>query len=569
MKNIKSIALLSLSLILASCGAPDSQGTVTPSQNSEGNTSTTTESESTNNSEAQSSSAAASSSVEGADAKIKKLLTKMGTTNNCTIGLSSGRSIYVLGDKALMVRYADSEVESGDPEGFGLAVIENVGTVRFDYINSTAGLANHEVTYPTDKITVADLTYTCKDLAEAVPENFELIKMRSGLWYTESAEFAMTLAAMDGVSSSDLAAYGSATAALGIDDNGTTISATYSLTNPTDTDHKAVNATITIGTIGTTTNLAISNYLKSNPTFSPAAAWDTDSLTYINAALPNVSLPLPTGRTYCYEFGDGTNTNGVVYADYGCGNITNAYKTQIASLGFTLDTEESDATQNFYVYKKLLTPASGLKGAVYGVIEFYFQASSDSYKTLYPYGMFVIMVGQVTEAASVSASAVDTEIAKVKTSTNIRVYPTFNPTGSTKIEAQDLTDDYDEYMQAYGDYYTQYFASLGYDIVVTMGCSIALTVDVYFPTQTAAEAFITSYKALLSNQGFTAYTSTDSTTGAITVDESYYTVSIGDTSHAVEFEYLDEDTNAYLGYVSVTFMTTTQSISGSDADLLG
>lgn len=559
MKKHASLALLSLSLILASCGGAQESTPATSSQAPvDSDTSVNSQSENPSTPGADSSAPAASSSsapaVETKDVKIKKLLTKMGTTVNCTIGSTSGRSYYVLNEKTVLVLFADSEKQSGEAEGFGFTTLDAYGLVQFNYQNSTAGVTDASVVSPVKTVTVNDLTYTCKDLAEAVPEDLELVKMKSGLWYTDNTEFAATLALIDGVSANDLSHYRTVTAALDIDDNGTTITASYSLSNPTSTDYKAITKNgLTIGSIGVTTNAAVTRYINSNPTFAAATAWDSYTSQYLAAALPGVTLPLPNGRTYCYEMWDGESAT--IYTDYGCGNITAAYKTQIEALGFTMDADQSEPTEKFYVYKKLATPAQGLQGAIYNVVIFYHE---DVDSPMYPYGLFSIMAGQIQDAASVDPAALDQAISNVKLANGSRAFPTFTvPTGFTKIEVDDMTQEAQDYYDEENDYYNSLFAAYGYDVVYTTEVGIYTIFDIYYPTLAEAQAAESSYTSALVAAGFQASTT-----------QGVYYIQQGDWTYQVSFETLDDD-GAYLGYLEIFFGAMSETVTGADADMFG
>ena len=135
--------------------------------------------------------------------------------------------------------------------------------------------------------------------------------------------------------------------------------------------------------IGTTAkNSKVDAYVKSNPTFSPATAWDADTMAYIAQSAGSVgfTLPFPAQTSYAYSM-PANSSNGMIYADLGSGNKNTAYGQALVAAGFELDAENSSAADNLYVYTKTITERQGLQGAKIALVGLSYSTATDEAAT--------------------------------------------------------------------------------------------------------------------------------------------------------------------------------------------
>ena len=498
MKKLTSAALLSLALLLSACGKP---GESIPAD---------TSAEATDSTAISSDSGTEESSIEEETSaqKVKKLFTTLATTNNGTYVSAGYFTEYHY--EGGMLHIFDSSVRT-TYWGYGEAKIANYGIAQFGYTNDTMGVDTSlsNIVSPNTNISYRDYNHILADLGES-GKNIEFTEAsRSHTFSTNDAEFIQSLCDLDGLGVDGIAdEFTTIKAYFNLTDDGKGFEKIgYSLKGSQSGKYKDIEyANCSLNDIGTTKiNAKVDAYLKTNPTFTKATAWDADTLAYIESEAPGFTLPFPAQTSYAYSM-PVDEDDGLIYSDLGCGNQNTAYGAVITGLGFTLDTQSSQTANGLYFYTKEIAPASGVHGAKTAVIATVYQSATGEDATFYPNGVWNIyfFVQQQNGVENVSLADVNAEFASKKLLSNpsASILPTLTLTGGyTKIDFIDATDEFISSMSTYAAYY---------GLTISFSYCYCAEVHVYYP-EASVDAAIASLGAQLIAAGYA--NAVDSTTG--------------------------------------------------------
>ena len=543
MKKLTSAALLSLALILASCGKPaDSQPTSTENSDSvstslEGDSATSTSEEAT-----------------AAD-KVKALFTTLAETNNATYTSKGWFTEQHFGDG--MLHLLDTSKRT-TVWGYGEAKIANFGIAQFLYTNDTMGVdtENANIVSPNTNIAYKDYNHVLADLGESGKNITFTEASRTHTFSTTDAEFIQSLCDLDGLDFSGVAEeYNEIKAFFKLSDDGTSLEDIgYTLKGSKSGKYEDVSYSgCTLTNIGTTAkNAKVDAYIKSNPTFTAASAWDADTLTYFAQSAGSVSfaLPFPSGTSYAYSM-PADSSSGLIYTDLGCGNKNTAYGQALIAAGFALDEENSVPASNTYIYTKTISEAQGLKGAKYAIVGLSYMTATDEAATIYPNGAWSVylFVESQTSFENVTLADVNAEIQSHKLLSNpaTPIVPTFSLLdGYTKIDYLDTSADTAEYLE---------YAASYYGLSITIDYCFGAEIHVYYP-EANADAAVANIITQVTAAGFTQETS--ASTGQ-PIAGSYTSNADATADATIEVSVakaLDSTTSAYKGfiYISVTHL---------------
>jgi len=546
MKKLTSAALLSLALILASCTGNGETPATSSLENSD-SASTSLEGDS------------AASSTEASEQtlaeKVKALFTTLAETNNGTYTSKGYFTEQHFGDG--MLHLLDSSKRT-DAWGYGEAKIANYGIAQFLYTNDTMGVDadNVSIVSPNANLTYKDYNHILADLGESGKNITFAESSRNHIFSTTDEEFIQSIVDLDQLGIDDVASeFTEIKAYFNLSEDGKSFEGIgYSLKGSKSGNYNDVSYSgCTLTNIGTTAkNDKVEAYVKSNPTFAPATAWDAATLAYFAESAGSVSftLPFPAQTSYAYSM-PANASNGLIYADLGSGNKNTAYGQTLIGAGFTLDTENSDANNNLYIYTKTIQERQGFQGEKTAIVGLSYTAASEEVANIYPNGVWSIycFVETQTSFENVTLADVNTELASHKLLSNpaASILPALTlPEGCTKIDYLDATDETVSYLTELASYY---------NLKITIEACYSSEIHFYYP-EASADDVVANLTSQITAAGFTQ--ATNSSTGQ-PIAGSY--VSTADDASDASLEVsvakaLDSKTNAYKGfvYLAVTHM---------------
>ncbi|MBO4736995.1 MAG: hypothetical protein J5627_00950 [Bacilli bacterium] len=552
MKKLTSAALLSLALLLASCGG---DGNSTPTESSLENTdsvSTSLESDSAATSQAD-------TSEETSADKVKALFTTLAETNNGTYTSKGYFTEQHFGDG--MLHLLDSSKRT-TYWGYGEAKIANYGIAQFLYTNDTMGVDTEmsSIVSPNTNLAYKDYNHVLADLGESGKNITFAEASRSHTFSTSDAEFIQSLVDLDGLGLDGVAdEFTEIKAYFNLSDDGKGFeSIGYSLKGSKSQKYNDISFSgCSLTNIGTTAkNAKVDAYVKSNPTFSPATAWDADTMAYIAQAAGSVSftLPFPAQTSYAYSMPTNSDT-GMIYADLGCGNKNNAYGQALVTAGFELDATNSSAADNFYVYTKTISETQGLKGGKTALVGLSYSTATDEAATIYPNGIWSVyfLVQTETSFENVTLAEVNTELQSHKLISNpaTPIVPTFTLLdGYTKIDYLDTGADTAEYLEYMASYY---------GLTITINACFGAEIHVYYP-EASADAAVANVISQVTAAGFTQETNTSGQP----IEGSYSSNADATADASLEVSVakaLDSTTGAYKGFIYIAVTHLKYSVS--------
>ena len=546
MKKLTSAALLSLALILASCGKPaDSQPTSTENSDSvstslEGDSATSTSEEAT-----------------AAD-KVKALFTTLAETNNATYTSKGWFTEQHFGDGMLHILDTSKRTTVW---GYGEAKIANFGIAEFLYTNDTMGVdtENAYIVSPNTNIAYKDYNHVLADLGESGKNIVFAEASRTHTFSTTDAEFIQSLCDLDGLNFSGATEeYSEIKAFFKLSDDGTSLEDIgYTLRGSKSGQYEDVSYSgCTLTNIGTTVkNAKVDAYIKSNPTFTAASAWDADTLTYFAQSAGSVSftLPFPSGTSYAYSM-PANSSNGLIYTDLGCGNKNDAYGQALIAAGFALDEENSVPASNTYIYSKTISEAQGLKGAKYAIVGLSYMTATDEAATIYPNGAWSIYLFVETQTSfeNVTLAEVNAEIQSHKLVSNpaASILPALTLTsGYTKIDYLDASDEIADYLNS---------TAAKYNVTINILACFSNEIHIYYP-EASADAAIADLISQVTAAGFT-----QETKNGQPVEGAYSSQADAAAGGSLEINIakaLDSTTNAYKGFIYIAITHVAYTVS--------
>ena len=551
MKKLTSAALLSLALILASCGG---DGNSTPTESSLENTDSVSTSL-----EGGSDASQADSSEETSADKVKALFTTLAETNNGTYTSKGYFTEQYFGDG--MLHLLDSSKRT-TYWGYGEAKIANYGIAQFLYTNDTMGVdsENVNIVSPNTNLTYREYSHILADLGESGKNITFTEASRSHTFSTNDAEFIQSLVDLDQLGIDGVAdEFTEIKAYFNLSDDGKGFeSIGYSLKGSKSQKYNDVSYSgCSLTNIGTTAkNSKVDAYVKSNPTFSPATAWDADTMAYIAQSAGSVSftLPFPAQTSYAYSM-PANSSNGMIYADLGSGNKNTAYGQALVAAGFELDATNSSAADNLYVYTKTISERQGLQGAKVALVGLSYSTATGEAATIYPNGIWSVyfLVETETSFENVTLAEVNTELQSHKLLSNpaTPIVPTFTLLdGYTKIDYLDSgaeTAEYLEYMASY------------YGVTITIDACFGAEIHVYYP-EANADAAVADVISQVTAAGFTQETSS----AGQPVEGAYSSAADKTADASLEVSVakaLDSTTGAYKGFIYIAVTHLKYSVS--------
>ena len=539
MKKLTSAALLSLALILASCTGNGETPATSSLENSD-SASTSLEGDS------------AASSTEAPEQtlaeKVKALFTTLAETNNGTYTSKGWFTEQHFGDG--MLHLLDSSKRT-DAWGYGEAKIANYGIAQFLYTNDTMGVDadNVSIVSPNANLTYKEYNHILADLGESGKNITFVESSRTHTFSTSDEEFIQSLVDLDQLGIDDVASeFTEIKAFFNLSEDGKSFEEIgYSLKGPKSDNYGDISYSgYTLTNIGTTAkNAKVEAYVKTNPTFAPATAWDAATLAYFAQSAGSISftLPFPSQTSYAYSM-PASASSGLIYADLGSGNKNSAYGQALIGAGFALDTENSDANNNLYIYTKTIQERQGFQGEKTAIVGLSYTAASEEVADIYPNGVWSIycFVETQTSFENVTLADVNTELASHKLLSNpaTSILPALTlPEGCTKIDYLDATDETVSYLTEIASYY---------NLNISIESCYSSEIHFYYP-EASADDVVTNLTSQITAAGFTQ--ATNSTTGQ-PIAGSY--VSNADDASDASLEVsiakaLDSKTNAYKGFV--------------------
>ena len=550
MKKLTSAALLSLALLLAACQNPGD----TPASSAENTDSVSTSLESDSAATSQ-----ADTSEETLADKVKALFTTLAETNNGTYTSKGYFTEQHFGDG--MLHLLDSSKRT-TYWGYGEAKVANFGIAQFLYTNDTMGVdtENVSIVSPNTNLTYKDYNHILADLGESGKNITFAESSRTHTFSTNDEEFIQSLVDLDQLGIDDVAdEFTEIKAFFNLSEDGKSFEEIgYSLKGPkSDNYNDIAYSGCSLTNIGTTAkNSKVDAYVKSNPTFSPATAWDADTMAYIAQSAGSVSftLPFPAQTSYAYSM-PANSSNGMIYADLGSGNKNTAYGQALVAAGFELDNENSSAADNFFVYSKTITERQGLQGAKIALVGLSYSTATDEAATIYPNGIWSVyfLVQTETSFENVTLADVNTELQSHKLISNpaTPIVPTFTLLdGYTKIDYLDTGADTAEYLEYMASYY---------GLTITVDACFGAEIHVYYPEASADDA-VANVISQVTAAGFTQETNTSGQP----IEGSYSSNADATADASLEVSVakaLDSTTGAYKGfiYIAVTHLKYTVS----------
>ncbi len=509
------LALLSSSLILASCGGDK------PADESAKGTETS-QSDDSNAASQEPGQTQPDTSVDtrsNAD-KVKDLFAEMALGKSSTVEYNGYATEFYGDTKGIWNQVPASNTEATSS---GIAVIPNYGIYQVGWDDGFKEYYLAGIVSPNKALKISDVQYTTIDLGEGAKTVTFTESSRTHTFSTDNAGFCDSLLGVLGAGSL-AAVYGSKKVSFNINEDGSALTnMSLDLSAPTDAQYKATKVEgIKISKIGTTSDLDF-EVLITNPGITARTAWTNYELQYFSVLHTNFTLPFPTGASYAVNV-SATEKGEFMFEDLGCGNLVNSYKTQLTNAGFTLNEEKTDTQKGLYVYEKTLVPASGNVGAIKEIVKFAW-LNDAAQATIYPNGQFMIVAYPIQEVVKMTVAQLTTELATHTFSDGTQYWPDFvldNCTGAA-------LDDQTSYMQAQQPDYAAEFYGI---------------IRLYYETEAQAIAAVETIADQLTKNGY--------------YHDSYYDIyyiSAGDyyTPEEVDItvKVVYDDNGNYSGYVQV------------------
>jgi len=551
MKKLTSVALLSLSLILASCGGTTNTPATSSEKESEASDTT---SQNTESSAPETSSAPAEKTLAE---KLADLFSKMASTGNATFSLQdSGYTYQYFGDDSGMLVTVESDSDA-QYTGYGISKVANVGLISYYYVNDTAGVdpTTASVVSPNKNIKFSDYDNSIIELGECGKVVTFSESARTHTFSTSDEDFVNALLTMLG-GEDYIGVYPTVKASVKLDEATSEMTLSFTLDGHATQEKISVSGLV-ISNVGTTKNKNVTDYLATNPTFTAPTAWSAGVTSYLSS-LGITNLPLPTGLTYAASMGDGSSE--LLVRDLGSGNKSSTYGNVLTGLGYTLDSSQSGTSNGvtYMAYGKAVTSTNPLIPSSTTYIILAFQAATADTRTMYPNGVFAVYATSVetgtVEDVACTAAQLDTVLAQYKCAwaPTTRVFPALNfAAGYTQITYSNITTSYEEYMNSY---YEQNYGSAYADI---LDCKLYAEVCVYYATEAEATAACTAIGTQLVAAGYAASTSYSGYwTLEDPTDTTYYYAAVSAEAYMGN----DSSNPSYQGYALLTFEYSTLNV---------
>ena len=530
-KNNLLLALLASSLILASCGDDKN--------NSESGKENETSQQSGDSTEASGEPGTTSEPEISVDTrsnadKIKDLFALMASGKSSTVEYNGYTTEFYGEDKGI---WNEAPASDDDAESSGVAVIPNYGIYQVAWDDTSKDYYLAGIMTPNTTLDIGDVQYTTVDLGQAAASVTFAESSRTHTFSTEDAAFCTAMLGVLGASSLS-SVYAGKKVSFNVNEDGSALTnVSLSLTQPTDSQHKATTVEgMKISKIGTTTNLDF-EVLITNPGISARTTWTSYELQYFAYLHASFTLPFPTGASYAVNV-SALEEGGFYFQDLGCGNRVNAYKTQLEGAGFTQNDDLTDLAKGIYAYEKILVPATTTVGPLKEIVMFTW-LNDASQAVYYPNGQFIVIAKLKQEVLKMSVAELTTLLTSKTLSDGTQYWPDMTYDNCTGAAVQDLTEEAYEYYYYYYGYETDYYG----------------VINLYYATEAQAIAAANYINTQLGKNGYTANTNngtyTLSTTDPYTYDSENVLV------WAAEVAY--DDNGNYLGYVEIVIWHYTES----------
>ena len=510
------LALLSSTLILASCG-----GDGTESKGNENDTSKAGDSNATP-SDATDSTPDTSVDTRSNTDKAKELFAEMALGKSSTITYAGNEEIQYYGDNKGIMTF---DLTGQATYNQGVAVVANYGIYSAIMMeeSGTEDYFLYEILTPNTALTIDDLYLTTKDLGAAAKSAEWKESSRTHTISTEDATFTNTLLTILGYDGY-VNGYSEKKTSFVVNEEGSSLTnMAIELNGSSDTSKYKNNNKIEglkISDVGKTVNLDF-EVIITNPSIAPRSAWTKEESDIFGELYTNFTIPFPGTGSYAINTGL-TQNGGFMYEDLGCGNIVNAYKTKLETAGFTVDDETTNAANGIYGYAKTLVPATATVGPLMAYVQFTWM-NSNATATVYPNGRFILLLTVVQEELTITLDALMTTLGGYTLDTNGNAWwPSMTIQGCTKATFSDVTSSYQ-----------------GYDL--------ATTSKLYFATEAEAIAAVQTINGQLSKNGYTSAYLSYYGCMTLEVTEDYYEYETVDIYAKVAYD----DQGNYLGYITL------------------
>jgi hypothetical protein len=511
------LALLSSSLILASCGDDKAEDKGSNETSQTGDSNATSDPVGTSEPEV-------SVDTRTNEQKVKELFALMAEDKSTTFEYEGCKTEYFGDTKGIWT------VVPANDQGYtnsGTAVIPNYGIYSVAFDDEADEMYLSEILSPNTSLKISDTTYTTKDLGTAAAAITWTESSRTHTFNTTDETFCGALMGMLGLGSY-VPYYGSKKASFQVNDAGTAlINLTLDISNPTTTELKAIKVDgMKISNVGSTMNLDF-EVVFTNPSITTKTAWNQYELAYMTTYLhPQFTLPFPTGATYAVNV-TALEDGSFYFEDFGCGNIVNSYKSQLEAAGFTVNDEQTNALTGTYCYEKTLAAATSTTYAIKEYVRFAWD--NDSSKALYyPNGAFMIIAYPAYDIPKITAAQLTSTLRSHTLHDGTPYWPDVSLGNCTGAQLQDGTA---EMTAQYPSYPSEFYGMI----------------KLYYATEAdALDAYQTIIGQLTKN-GYTLssgkYVITDY------YEEDYYSYVVERVEITVQVAY-DESGN-YLGYIQL------------------
>ena len=519
------LALLSSSLILASCGDDKAEDKGSKGKGNE--TSQTGDSNATSD-PAGTSEPEISVDTRTNEQKTKELFALMAQDKSSTFEYDGYTTEYYGNEKGLwnVVPANDQGVTD-----YGIAVIPNYGIYDVEYDDESDEMYLNSIITPNTALKIDAVAYTTKDLGEAAASAAWSESSRTHTMSTTDVPFCNAMMCMLGLDE-DIDSYGSKKVSFVVNEAGTAITnLSLDLSNPTVSTAKAQKIEgMKISKVGSTINLDF-EVLITNANITPKTAWNQyEKAFFAQYYGADFNLPFPTGASYAINE-TLTQNYSFLFTDYGCGNLVNSYKNQVETAGLTLNTEESDVTLGIYCYDKVITAGTLTTGPITEYILFAW-SNDPTQAVMYPNGQFNILAYVKEGELVLTYSQMSTVLTAHTLDNGESYWPTMDLSACTSATYNDITDNANAY------YYYD-----GYDF------EAYLVIKLYFATEAEAIAAVDEIKeGLREKKGYSDNSSGTALVLNASSDPYGYTEEYAVCTVKVAYD----ESGAYLGYVEVT-----------------
>ena len=515
------LALLSSSLILASCGDDKAED-----KGSKGNETSQTGDSNATSDPVGTSEPEVSVDTRTNEQKVKELFALMAQDKSSTFEYNGYITEYYGNEKGLW------NIVPANDQGYtdnGIAVVPNYGIYDVEYDDESDEMYLNSIVTPNTALKIDAVAYTTKDLGEAAASVTWTESSRTHTMSTTDVTFCNAMMYMLGLNE-DIDSYGSKKVSFVVNEAGTAITnLSLDLSSPTVSTAKAQkHEGMKISKVGSTINLDF-EVLITNANITTKTAWNQyETAFFAQYYGTDFTLPFPTGASYAINE-TLTQNYSFLFTDYGCGNLVNSYKNQVEAAGFALNTEESDVTMGIYCYDKVITAGTLTTGPITEYILFAW-SNDPTQAVMYPNGAFKILAYAVEGELQLTYAQMSTVLSSHTLENGESYWPTIELTNCTNATYSDITDDANDY------YYYD-----GYDF------EAYLVIRLYFATEAEAIAAVDEIKeGLREKKGYTDNASGGGLTLDATDPYSYVEEYAGCLAKVAY-----DDSGAYLGYVEV------------------